>query len=204
MTQRGKLHLITMNDQIEQAVKILNKGGIIIYPTDTAFGIGCRIDNKQAIEKLFRIRKRPLSQATPVLVNGVEMAQKYLKPIPDKVLEDLIKPYWPGALTIVLPCITEKVPTLTRGGGNTLGVRMPNNETILEIISRVGVPILGPSANFHQDPTPYTYEDLNPEFKQLADFVVLGECITKESSTVVDCSKDDWKILRNGAVELNI
>jgi len=65
-----------MNDQIGQAVKILNQGGIVIFPTDTAFGIGCRIDNENAIQRLFKIRKRPQSQAVPVLVSDLGMAKK--------------------------------------------------------------------------------------------------------------------------------
>ena len=69
---------------LTEAVKILKQGGIVIYPTDTAFGIGCRIDNKKSIQKLFRLRKRPQSRATPVLVDSIRMAEKYfISPLPD-------------------------------------------------------------------------------------------------------------------------
>src|SRR5947208_264355 len=134
-----------MNDQIFNAIKVLQQGGIVIFPTDTAFGIGCRLDDEKAIQKLFQIRKRPEIQATPVLVSSQKMAANYLLSIPDSVSQKLITPYWPGALTIILPCRIEKVPNLVRGGGETLGVRMPNHKTILDIIEQVGVPILGPS-----------------------------------------------------------
>src|SRR3972149_7652401 len=103
-----------MNKQIEKAVEVLNKGGIVIFPTDTAFGIGCRIDNEEAVKRLFSIRKRPAFMATPVLVNGLEMAQKYLKKIPEEVISNLIKPYWPGALTIVLQSRIDMVLELVR------------------------------------------------------------------------------------------
>ncbi|MEX2012887.1 MAG: L-threonylcarbamoyladenylate synthase, partial [Candidatus Levyibacteriota bacterium] len=131
-------------EQIEKAVEILKDGGIIIFPTDTAFGIGCRIDNEEAIKRLFDIRKRPKEKATPVLVSSLEMTRLFVKEIPQEVEEKLIKKYWPGALTIILPAKEEKVPYLVRGGGNTIGIRMPSNETILSIIEKAGVPILGP------------------------------------------------------------
>lgn len=193
-----------MNTNSEQAIKILKQGGVVIFPTDTAFGIGCRIDDELAIKRLFTIRKRPETQATPVLVSDVAMAKKYLLEIPHDVEEKLIQPYWPGALTIVLPCQTDKVPELVRGGGENLGVRMPDHEIALQIISGVGVPILGPSANFHGEKTPYRFEDLDPELVKLVDYVVPGECSVKEASTVIDCSVSPWKILREGAIQVQV
>ncbi len=193
-----------MREDIQQAVKILNQGGIVIFPTDTVFGIGCRIDNEKAIERLFKIRKRPVSQAAPVLVSSLAMAKEYLKPIPKDVIEKLIKPYWPGQLTIVLPCLVEKIPELVRGGSGNLGVRMPNHKIILDIIKSVGVPILGPSANFHGKKTPYAYQDLDKELIKQVNFVVKGKCPIKQTSTVIDCSISPWKILRKGAIELKI
>ena len=190
-------------DQIEQAAKIIKEGGIVIFPTDTAFGIGCRIDDEKAIVRLFSIRKRPETQATPVLVADKKMAQKYLQRIPPVVSEKLIKHYWPGALTIVLPCVVDTVPSLARGGGKTLGVRMPDHEITLSLIEKVGVPLLGPSANFHGGQTPYSFEELDAELVKSVDFVVKGNCKTKMASTVIDCSVEPWKILRQGAVRLS-
>ena len=191
-----------ISSQIHKAVEVLKNGGIVVFPTDTAFGIGCRIDDEKTIERLFKIRKRPKNMPTPVLVSSVEMAKLYLKSIPKDVEEKLIKNFWPGALTIVLPCKVEKVPGLVRGGGTTLGVRAPNNKKILGIIKKVGVPILGTSANFHGEKTPYRFEDLNPELVKLADYVIPGETYLKQLSTVIDCSKKPWTILRLGSVDI--
>lgn len=193
-----------MDREIKEAIKVLRAGGIIIFPTDTAFGIGCRIDDEASIERLFEIRKRPKNQATPVLVDSVEMAQKYLLSIPKDVMDKLIKPYWPGALTIVFPCKTDKVPELVRGGGVTIGVRVPNHPVIQQIIKGVGVPILGPSANFHGEETPYRFEDLDKNIVKLVDYVVFGECSVNQASTVIDCSSEQWRILRKGAVKLDL
>ena len=191
-----------MNKQILNAIKILNAGGIIIFPTDTAFGIGCRIDSEKAIKRLFQIRKRPETQATPVLVSDIKMAQEYLLPIPSEVKKKLIDKYWPGALTIILDCNKVKVPELARGGGETLGVRMPNHPFASEIIKNVRVPILGPSANFHGEKTPYSFEDLDPELVKLVDYVVPGECTVKEASTVINCCVEPWEVLRQGAIKI--
>lgn len=191
-----------MERDISKAIAILKDGGIVIFPTDTAFGIGCRIDGKRAVRRLFALRKRPETQAVPVLVDTVKMAQEYLEPIPQEVIDKLIEPYWPGALTIVLPCKKEKVPKLVRGGGTTLGVRIPNHPTARVLIRGVGKPILGPSANLHGKPTPYHFFDLNPEFTKLADYVVPGECLVCKPSTVIDCSTKPWRIVRSGATEV--
>ena len=116
----------------------------------------------------------------------------------------MIAKYWPGALTIVIPCIKEKVPELVRGKGNNLGVRMPDHEVALEIIKGVGVPLLGPSANFHGEVTPFIFEELDTELIKLVDYVVPGECRSKQASTVIDCSVTPWKILRQGVINLSI
>lgn len=194
-----------MKEEVREAVEVLNSGGIVIFPTDTAFGIGCRIDNEEAIKRLFKIRRRPHDKAAPVLVSSVQMARQYVLEIPQEVEEKLIKRYWPGALTMILRCIEGKVPSLVRGGGNTIGVRMPDHATILEIIEKVGVPILGPSANFHGEVTPYKFEDIDLELVRLVDCVVDGEANPqKEASTVIDCTVKPWKIVREGAVKISI
>lgn len=193
-----------MDDKIKEAISILNQGGIVIYPTDTVFGIGCRIDNINTIKRLFAIRRRPETQATPVLVDSVVMSEKYVLDISSDVLKTLIARYWPGALTLVLHCDRVMVPFLVRGGGNTVGVRMPKHDTALALIKGVGVPLLGPSANFHGGKTPFRYEDLDRKLFKLVDFVVPGECQIKQASTVIDCTVKPWKILRQGAVKLKI
>jgi L-threonylcarbamoyladenylate synthase len=196
-------------NNINEAIKILNNGGIIIFSTDTALGIGCRMDNEKAVERLFRLRKRPEDQAVPVLVNSIEMAQKYLQPISEDVKNKLMKKHWPGGLTIILPCRKEKVSRFVRGGGDNLGVRISDNEQLLEIITKLGVPLLAPSANFSGEKTPYEMEDLNINLVKLVDFVLLDAGVDKnvnkknQSSTVIDCSLRPWKISRQGTVKIS-
>lgn len=189
-------------DIITKAVKILMQGGIIIFPTDTAFGIGCRISSHKSITKLFQIRKRPLTQAPPILVDSKEMSLKYFRsPITDNV-RLLMDKFWPGALTIVYNRGVNIDDPLILGEGEKVGIRMPNHKTTLNIIEKLGEPVLGPSANFHGEATPFTYNEINPELIRLVDFVIHGRCKIKKASTVVDCSSPEFKIIRQGAIHI--
>ncbi len=188
-------------EYIQRAISVLNSGGIIIFPTDTAFGIGCRIDKPDAVDRVFAVRKRPVTQALPVLVGGMDRALPlYLQP--SDIVRRLMKTYWPGALTIVDACRTELIYSPIRGGGKTVGLRHPKHEVLQQILFGVEVPIVGPSANMHGEATPYRLEDLNPELTSKVDFVVPGVCPVGKVSTVVDCTVSPYRIIRQGAVLL--
>jgi L-threonylcarbamoyladenylate synthase len=193
-----------MNMNIQEAISVLRDGGIIIFPTDTAYGIGCRIDNESAVDRLFAIRKRPETKATPVLVSSREMVQNWVDEVPEQA-EELMRKYWPGGLTIVLNSNTTRVVKLVKGGGNTLGVRMPDHSDLIQIIEGVGIPIIGSSANFAGEKTPFSFEEIDPQLIKSVDFVFPGETSgIKQSSTVVDCTTEPYKILREGAIKLSL
>lgn len=189
---------------LDQAIKVIKQGGIVIFPTDTAFGIGCRIDDEKAIPRLFKICKRPNNMAAPVLFDSIDRVKNYVLPFGSEI-ESLMKNYWPGALTIVLPCEISKVPNLVRGGGNTLGVRIPDHNIPLSLVKGANIPIIGSSANFHGGKTPYKFSDLDKSLLKLVDFVIEGK--TKGggvTSTVLDCSVFPWKIIRQGKTVLDL
>ncbi len=183
---------------MEKAVKILNQGGIVVFPTDTAFGIGCRIDNEKAIRQLFKIRKRPETRAVPVLVSSFEMASSYLLPFPN-IVRQMMEEYWPGAVTIVYKCNNKTVSPLVRGGGENIGLRIPNHPVPLKLIAGIGTGLLASSANFHKGETPYHFEDLDKDLIKLVDYIIPGECVYNSPSTVIDCTKIPFKIIRQGA-----
>ncbi|MBI2621303.1 MAG: threonylcarbamoyl-AMP synthase [Candidatus Levybacteria bacterium] len=190
-------------DSLSKAIEVIREGGIVIFPTDTAFGIGCRMDDEKAIERLFKIKKRPAQQATPVLFDNLKRVDEYVLPYGSDI-KRLMKRHWPGALTIVTACKMTKVPSLVRGGGKTLGVRIPNHSVPIRLIKAVDSPILAPSANFHDEKTPYIFEELDKTLIKLVDFVIEGETGGSLSSTVVDCSRQPWKIIRQGAILLDL
>lgn len=191
-----------MNNEIQKAIEVFSHGGIVIFPTDTAFGIGCRVDRPDSIERLYSIRKRPITQPMSLLVSSEEMAASYVTEIPKKVKKELIETYWPGALTVVLSANKSMVPPLVRANGETIGVRMPDHQILLSIIETIGVPILGPSANFHGGKTPFHFVDLDEQLKKEVDFVLEGVCNQTKASTVIDCTKNPWEILRQGAISI--
>jgi len=188
-------------DIIQQAIDIIRDGGIVIYPTDTAFAIGCRVDRPRSVDRLYRIRGRSRRKAAPVLVSSHEMARGYYSS-PSEIVRRLMDRYWPGALTIVAPCRKDLVYSPIRGGGDTIGLRMPDHDVARTLIAAVGVPILGPSANFHGKPTPFRLEDLDDELVKLVDAVVPGTCRFGVVSTVIDCTTSPPTILRRGAIDL--
>lgn len=190
-----------MQETLRKAIEIVRSGGIIIYPTDTAWGIGCRIDSKESVDRLFKIRHRPLSQATPLLVSSITMALAYYSR-PSTIVRRLMERYWPGGLTIVAPCKTHIIYSPIRGAGKTIGLRMPDHRIPLAVIRGVGVPIIGCSANFSGQRTAHNLEDLDSGLVALVDMVVPGKCRGKIASTVVDCSIEPYTILRRGAVKL--
>lgn len=177
-------------DELSLAVKILKSGGIVIFPTDTVYGIGCRCDNGDALERIYKIKARPKDQPFPHLVSSLSQVEKIANVTP--LAKKLINKYWPGALTIIVDC----------DDGQKIGFRMPDNKNLLYIIDKVGVPIIGTSANFHTQPSPKSYEELDPDIIKKADYVLKGDCQKGIESTVVDATENKLKILRQGAVPL--
>lgn len=186
-----------------RAIEVFNKGGIVIFPTDTAYGIGCRMDNETSVRRVFEIKKRSLDNALLVLVNSLEMAEKYVE-IPQDVREKLVNKYWPGGLSIFLNTKPGKVPGIVTANSSVLAVRWPDHKIIEKIISGVGVPIIATSANISGGQTPYSLNEVDSKLLEKVDFVLEGECTYKKESTIIDCTVEPWKIIRQGAVQLEI
>lgn len=186
-----------------EATDLLEDGGIVIFPTDTAFGIGCRIDREASVERLFRIRERPRNKPVPVLCSNIEMAKKYAEELNEEVIS-LMERYWPGALTIVVKAKRGMLLDLVTGSTGTVGLRIPNEKMLQRIIEKVNTPLIGTSANFHGQPTPYTLDGVSEDLINLTDGIIEGETKIKRESTVVDCTGKKWNILRQGAIKLDI
>jgi len=176
---------------IKKAVSILRSGGIIIFPTDTVYGIGCRFDDQKAIERLYQIKNIPKDQKFPILVSKTSQVKSLA--VITEIGRQLISKYWPGALTIILPGLNAE----------KIGFRMPNSKLVLDLINKVGVPIIGTSANFHGQKPPKSFAELDPKIIKLADFTIKGRCQKGIQSTVVDATSGPPKILRQGAIDIN-
>ena len=156
---------LSISDEISKAAEIIKNGGVIIFPTDTVYGIGAKYDNEKAILKIRKIKGTPDSQNFPVLVSNIKQSEPIVRI--NNLAKTLMSRYWPGALTIVLE---------SKMGDKKIGIRFPNSKITKELIEKVGTPIIGTSANFHKDKAPTKFEDLDPQFVKLADYVIKGDC----------------------------
>jgi L-threonylcarbamoyladenylate synthase len=189
--------------EIDKTVEVFKNGGVVIFPTDTVYGIGCRIDDEAAVKRVFDIKKRDYSKPLLTLVDSMEMAQQYVS-IPKDVKQKLLDRYWPGGLTVFLKCNLEKVPSIVRSGTDSLAIRLPDNENIRTIINKVGVPIIATSANLSGGKTPYSISEIDEELISKVDFVLKGECTFKKQSTIIDGTVNPWKIIREGVVKIEL
>ncbi|MCR4324986.1 MAG: L-threonylcarbamoyladenylate synthase [Candidatus Curtissbacteria bacterium] len=183
--------LIDAQPNIKVAAKIINSGGILIFPTDTVYGIGAKFDDKDAVDKIHNIKGTPDTQPFPVLVESLNQAQKIAQI--NNTAHELIKKHWPGGLTIV---------TKPKDGKSKIGLRQPNHEELLAIIRQAKTPIIGTSANFHGNKTSASFQDLDSNLVALANYLYIGSCKKGIESTVVDTTVTPPKILRQGAVSL--
>ncbi len=181
---------------VREAVEIIKKGGLVIYPTDTLYGLGCNALDESGVKKVFSAKKRPLSNPLPIAVDSIEMMQQYAGLT--KIAEKLIDAFLPGPLTIVLQ--KKNLPDILTGGLQKVGVRIPKSDTTLNLIELLGAPITATSANVSGNAPPVSAEDAISQIPE-ADLVLnTGKLLGRVPSTVIDLTGEP-KILRQGAVK---
>ena len=136
--------LMKKND-ISKAVEILKNGGIVVFPTETVYGIGANALDENSIKKLYKAKNRPINKKTSILVGSVKMLEKYTKNI-SQIERKLIDNFFPGPLTLILHK-DDAIPNIVTNNENIVGFRMPDNETALEIINELDIPLATSSAN---------------------------------------------------------
>jgi L-threonylcarbamoyladenylate synthase len=191
-----------MNDY-NQALKILKQGGVIVFPTDTVMGIGCAMNKFLAIERLYEIKQRSADQPTAVLVSDIAMAFSLMKNKPDKYLENILKKYWPGGLTIVVEAALS-VPREIMGSEVTIGIRMPDLSKLQDLIQRLGCPLVATSANFNGGATPYEFRAIDPDFLTDVDHAIKDDSLGTLASTVIRyLGNGKFEYIRKGEIEVN-
>lgn len=191
------------NKAMDEAALIIKKGGLVAFPTETVYGLGADGLNEAAVEKIFLAKGRP--KDNPLILHIASKEEKDLlkivKRLPKRA-KKLMDIYWPGPLTIILKSRGE-VPERTRGGLDTVGIRMPDNIIAKELIIRSGRPIAAPSANISGRPSPTSYKRCLEDLDGKVD-MILGWDVSRVGieSTIVDLSDDDKEplILRPGAI----
>lgn len=151
------------------AVEVLRQGVVILYPTDTIWGLGCDATNREAVEKVYRIKERPSGKSMLILVSDIVMAEEYTKDTPDliwNVMEEALEP-----LTLIFPHARNLADNLPAADGS-IGIRMPKDNFCLELIRLFGKPIVSSSANPSNQAPPELYIDIPRELIELVDYVV--------------------------------
>ncbi|MFN2275947.1 MAG: L-threonylcarbamoyladenylate synthase [Anaerolineales bacterium] len=180
-----------------QARQVLERDGLVIFPTDTVYGLGCLIHSDRGIERLYQVKGRPERKAIPVLIGDPGHLARVSDRIPEAA-ERLIQRFWPGALTIVLP----RRPTLPEALGPlaTIGVRMPDHPVALQLLAAMG-PMAVTSANLSGAQETRTAEAAWHELGAQVELTIDGgETPGGKPSTVVDLTQPDFPILRPGPV----
>ena len=188
--------------ELNKIKEILDNDGVIIFPTDTVYGIACNCFSEKAIKKIFDIKKRPENKPINVLSNNLDKIKLVSKNISEKE-EFLINKYMPGALTIILDK-NEKVSDILTAGLDTIGVRIPKNNISLRILENVSYPLATTSANISGDSAGIKITDFLKEFDGVVDAIIDGgETDLKVASTIVRVESDNkLKIIREGTLKI--
>ena len=185
---------------LQNAGKIIRDGGLVAFPTETVYGIGTNGLNEDACRKIFSAKVRPNEKALSLHVADLETVERVAEISP--LAEKLFKNFCPGPLTIILPK-KNIVPDFVTGGFHTVGIRFPDNKIALDLIKNSGCPVAASSANISGSPPPKTAEEVYKNLTGKVEMIIDGgECKIGVSSTVIDVSTGELKILRLGSISL--
>ncbi|MFC1939495.1 L-threonylcarbamoyladenylate synthase [Chloroflexota bacterium] len=191
--------MLDIQQQIEQGVSILRQGGIVAYPTDTVYGLGASASISEAIERVYKVKERPLNMPLPLLLADVSQIIRVAEPA-TPVAWLLINSFLPGALTLVLPK-SSSVADIITAGGTTIAVRIPSHPVPIALIEGLDAPIVGTSANLSGKPSPLTAEEAYYQLGSKVDLIINGgRCPGGKESTVVDATGEIPVVLREGAI----
>ncbi len=184
---------------IPEAVAFLRRGGLVAFATETVYGLGADATNSHAIQKIFAVKGRPLTNPLIVHVADESIARRYVRTWPDTAAK-LAQQFWPGPLTLVLPKVPEIVDEAT-AGRDTVGIRVPNHPMALELLRAFDGPLAAPSANRANHISPTSADDVRVELGDAVDLILDGgPCVVGIESTVLDLSAGHPCILRPGGV----
>jgi len=184
--------------EILKIVEVLRKGGIIIYPTDTVYGLGCDITNAKAVEKVARIKGVKVEKNNfSFICSDLSHISDYTKPISSSVFK-LMKKNLPGPFTFILDA-NNNLPKYFKGK-KTVGIRVPNNNIIREIVRELGNPILSTSVHDEDEIIEYITDPelIYEKYQEVAEIVIDGGYGELIPSTIIDCTGDEMVIVREG------
>lgn len=204
------MYLININpenpqeNKIDEAVRILQKGGVIIYPTDTVYALGCDIHNQKAIEKLCRIKGVKVEKTNlSFICHDLSHISEYCKQLDNSIFK-VMKKALPGPFTFILAA-SSKVPKILQAKKKTVGIRIPNNDIARQIVEKLGNPIITTSLKDDDDVIEYTTDPelIFEKYQKQVDLVIDGGYGNNVASTIIDCTNDDFEIVREGLGDIH-
>ncbi len=185
-----------INEEIQKAFEIIQQGGIILYPTDTVWGIGCDATNAEAVAKIYKLKQRDDSKSMIVLMNGEKMMYNIFKDIPEVAWQIMDLSDKPTTLILDAP---RNVATNVIASDNTLGIRLVKEPFCFKLMERMKKPLVSTSANISGQPTPIAFKDISPEIIKGVDYVVNlhQDKINGKPSTIIKLTSDSQvKVIR--------
>jgi tRNA threonylcarbamoyl adenosine modification protein (Sua5/YciO/YrdC/YwlC family) len=177
------------------AVQLLREGGVIAYPTDTVYGIGCDLQNKDALERVYQIKKMPRRKPLSFICEDLTHIGEYARV--SNMAYRLMKRLIPGPYTFILPA-THNVPRLLLTKQRTVGIRVPNNKICRELVSNLGNPIISTSISIEEGEPIVDPWEIYDEYRNVLDAVIDGGVLSTELSTVIDLTGKEPEIVREG------
>jgi tRNA threonylcarbamoyl adenosine modification protein (Sua5/YciO/YrdC/YwlC family) len=184
---------------VRRVVDILKDGGIIIYPTDTVYGMGCDITNAKAVEKVARFKNVSVEKSNfSFICSDLSHLSDFSKPVSNSVFK-LLKKYLPGPFTFILNA-NSNVPRYFKGRKKTVGIRIPDNSIIIEIVKELGNPIMSTSMRDEDEIIEYSTDPelIHEKYGDIVDLVIDGGYGGNVASTIVDCTDDTPVVIRQG------
>lgn len=185
--------------EIATVVECLHSGGIVIYPTDTVYGMGCDIHKQRAVERVCKIKGiQPDKANFSFICSDLSHLSDFTRPISTSTYK-LMKKALPGPFTFILQA-NNNVPKLFSSKKKTVGIRIPDNAICLEIVKQLGNPLMSTSIHDEDDIIEYTTDPdlIYEKYKNTVDIVIAGGYGNNQASTVVDCTNDEYTVLRQG------
>lgn len=199
-----KIHSNNINfEQLSIAARKLSEGGLVVFPTETVYGLGANCERPESVKAIFAAKGRPADNPLIVHVSSTKMAERYVKDpevLKNKNVKALTNSFWPGPLTIIFHK-SENVPNAVSAGLDTVGIRMPENVVARELIRLAGVGVAAPSANISGKPSPTQASHVIDDLMGKVDIIIdSGSCRVGLESTVLDMTGEKPVILRPGGV----
>jgi L-threonylcarbamoyladenylate synthase len=181
---------------IKKAVEIIDQGGIVIFPTDTVYGIGCNPYNKKSVERIYNIKSRNISKPFPILVHSKEIAEKIA--FFDEYSKKIAEQFWPGPLTIILKLTDENLKK-SLNVVDKIALRVPNHKCTLDLLKKCNF-LVGTSANISGQLSSTNPDECLKNIQNYDIFVDGGIIMSKAESTIIEIENEKIKIIRKGSI----